>query len=83
MTIVLILILRSKIGSKRRIRWLFGWDNEDNQQQHEISLTHSMVSGKKEIFEDGILVFYSSAFSISEFETKISISPTIRILFTS
>lgn len=38
-------------GSKKRIKWLFGYTGSD--QDHEVVLIHSLVSGKKTILENG------------------------------
>ena len=32
-------------GSKRRIKWRFGWSDSD--KEFEVELIHSLVSGKK------------------------------------
>jgi hypothetical protein len=32
-------------GTKRRIKWRFGWSN--SSETHEVELVHSLVSGKK------------------------------------
>ena len=40
------------LGSKKRIKWLFGFTNSD--QEHEVVLIHSLVSGKKTILENGV-----------------------------
>ena len=42
---------KSLSGSKKRIRWRFGWSESPEEQ--EIELIHSVVSGKKTIIEDG------------------------------
>ncbi len=35
----------TRIATKRRVKWRFGWSGSD--LQHEIELVHSLVSGKK------------------------------------
>ena len=47
-------------GSKKRIKWRFGWAADD--EEHEIMLVHSLVSGKKAIFEDGVEITSSNKF---------------------
>ena len=38
-------------GTKKRIKWRFGWTESPEEQ--EIEVIHSLVSGKKTILEDG------------------------------
>lgn len=38
-------ILRHDLGSKKRIKWLFGFTGNDREQ--EVILVHSLVTGKK------------------------------------
>jgi len=42
---------KSLTGTKKRIKWRFGWTESPEEQ--EVELVHSLVSGKKTIYEDG------------------------------
>ena len=42
---------KSLQGTKKRIKWRFGWTESPEEQ--EVELVHSLVSGKKTIYEDG------------------------------
>lgn len=52
-------------GTKKRIKWRFGWS--DDESEHEIELKHSFMSGKKTIYEDGIEITSVSSVLASEF----------------
>ena len=53
-------------GTKRKIKWRFCWD-EDPDVEHEVLLIHSLVSGKKTIFENGKEITSSSNLLATEF----------------
>ena len=42
---------KSLAGTKKRIKWRFGWTESPEEQ--EVELVHSLVSGKKTVIEDG------------------------------
>ena len=43
--------------SKKKITWKLGIGNGPEQHDHSVSLKHSVISGKKEIYVDGRMIF--------------------------
>ena len=52
-------------GTKRKIKWQFGWSDSDID--HEVTLVHSIVSGKKTIYENGVEITSSQDVLATEF----------------
>lgn len=43
--LIVFAFFQKKLGSKKRIKWLFGFSGNDREQ--EVILVHSLVTGKK------------------------------------
>lgn len=52
-------------GSKKRVRWVFGFT--ESNEEFEVTLTHSMVSGKRTIKENGREIVSSSNVMATDF----------------
>ena len=44
-------------GTKKKVRWLFGFS--DSNEEQEVTMVHSLMSGKKTIFENGLEIVSS------------------------
>ena len=52
-------------GTKRKIKWQFGWSDSDID--HEVTLVHSIISGKKTVYENGVEITSSQDVLATEF----------------
>jgi hypothetical protein len=48
---------KSASGTKKKVRWLFGFS--DSNEEQEVTMVHSLMSGKKTIFENGLEIVSS------------------------
>jgi hypothetical protein len=48
---------KSAAGTKKKVRWLFGFS--DSNEEQEVTMIHSLMSGKKTIFENGLEIVSS------------------------
>eukprot|EP01031_Cornospumella_fuschlensis_P033288 gene33288-40271_t len=52
-------------SSKKKVKWLFGFSDSDDE--YEVVLVHSLVSGKKTLFEDGKEITSSTSVMSTDF----------------
>lgn len=52
-------------GTKKKLCWRFGWT--DSEYEHEIDLKHSLVTGKRTIYEDGREIISTQGIFSTEF----------------
>ena len=59
-------------STKRKVRWRFGWSNEDGGE-HDIEFVHSMMSGKRVNFSCDVLFLFASVKIIQFLSVLISL----------
>ena len=66
---------KTVLSSKRRVTWRFGWSDSESVQ--EIVMIHSLVSGKKQLYEDNAEITSSTSVMATDFSHGWNSSSTL------